>query len=185
MSNAQLNYTKATTTDVENFNKLTSEYFTDRVNAHYNFLISGDLDSGKEILLTGLLGMCSCNESLHIADCKSADEPKHCVAQGIDDYVIREIRNNLEAMQFFQILMSPKTRVFSSMRAESVEEGVRNLVEKAKQVSEYNSEKLFRILSSMPIVYVHLTHFSIDEILETAGWDKRGNCMKFMTVYRK
>ena len=37
----------------------------------------------------------------------------------------------------------------------------------------------------MPIVLIHMSQFSIDEIVEIDGWDATNKKLKFAQVYRK
>ena len=41
------------------------------------------------------------------------------------------------------------------------------------------------MLTSTPFCLIHLTHFSIDEILEIDGWDEERQKLKYVKVYNK
>ena len=41
------------------------------------------------------------------------------------------------------------------------------------------------MLTSTPFCLIHLTHFSIDEILEIKGWDEEKQKLEFISVYNK
>ena len=46
-------------------------------------------------------------------------------------------------------------------------------------------ETLEEMLTCMPFVLIHMSHFSIDEIVEIDGWDDMDKRLRFQTVYVK
>ena len=46
-------------------------------------------------------------------------------------------------------------------------------------------ETLEEMLSAMPFVLIHMSRFSIDEIVEIEGWDAKAGKLIFHEVYRK
>ena len=46
-------------------------------------------------------------------------------------------------------------------------------------------ETLEEMLTVVPFVLIHMSRFSIDEILEIAGWDERHQKLKLNEVYVK
>ena len=41
------------------------------------------------------------------------------------------------------------------------------------------------MLASMPFVLIHMSHFSIDEIVEIDGWNEKAGKLDFNQIYRK
>ena len=56
---------------------------------------------------------------------------------------------------------------------------------RARYVSDYPMETLEEMLSAMPFVLIHMSRFSIDEIVEIEGWDAKAGKLIFHEVYRK
>ena len=57
---------------------------------------------------------------------------------------------------------------------------------KSKNTVRNYTEKVFEeMLTCMPFVLIHMSHFSIDEIVEIDGWDDMDKRLRFQTVYVK
>lgn len=51
--------------------------------------------------------------------------------------------------------------------------------------SNYTMPQLQKMISRIPIVLIHLSHFSVDEICEVVGWNEEYSQLQFKTIYRK
>ena len=189
------------------------EYLKDRIIAGYSFLISGRGGSGKSTLLNNMIDLIPYDESILVSqesdELYSHEHPQaqfeHTMAvrkndtvteynledelrlgllQDIDNFVIGEIKGG-EALYVFTTAMSTGARFFGTIHSNDARSSVTRLAQCARYVSDYPMETLEEMLSSMPFVLIHMSHFSIDEIVEIEGWDEQNKCLKFQTVYKK
>ena len=57
---------------------------------------------------------------------------------------------------------------------------------KSKNTVRNYTEKVFEeMLTCMPFVLIHMSHFSIDEILEVSGFDEKTKRLQFNEIFRK
>ena len=112
------------------------------------------------------------------------DELRLGLLQDIDNFVIGEIKGG-EALHVFTTAMSTGARFFGTIHSNDAKTSVRRLAQCARYVSDYPMETLEEMLSVMPFVLIHMSHFSIDEIVEIEGWDSKADKLIFKTVYRK
>lgn len=188
-------------------------YLTDRIMGGYGFLISGRGGSGKSTLLNNMLDLIPFNESilvsqesdelysnLHpqiqfehtmtvrktdvVTDFSLEDELRLGLLQDIDNFVIGEIKGG-EALHVFTTAMSTGARFFGTIHSNDAKSSVTRLAQCARYVSDYPMETLEEMLTCMPFVLIHMSHFSIDEIVEVAGWDEKDKRLIFHTVYLK
>ena len=189
------------------------DYLKDRILAGYGFLISGRGGSGKSTLLNNMLDWIPFNQSIlvsqesdelysnvhpqmqfehtmtvrkndMVADFTLEDELRLGLLQDIDNFVIGEIKGG-EALHVFTTAMSTGARFFGTIHSNDAKTSVRRLAQCARYVSDYPMETLEEMLTAMPFVLIHMSHFSIDEIVEIEGWDAREGRLIFKTVYRK
>lgn len=188
-------------------------YLKDRILAGYGFLISGRGGSGKSTLLNNMLDWIPFNQSVLVSqesdelysnvhpqiqfehtmtvrkndvvtDFSLEDELRLGLLQDIDNFVIGEIKGG-EALHVFTTAMSTGARFFGTIHSNDAKTSVRRLAQCARYVSDYPMETLEEMLSVMPFVLVHMSRFSIDEIVEIKGWDSKEQKLIFHTVYRK
>lgn len=189
------------------------DYLKDRILAGYGFLISGRGGSGKSTLLNNMLDWVPFNQSILVSqesdelysnvhpqmqfehtmtvrkndvvtDFSLEDELRLGLLQDIDNFVIGEIKGG-EALHVFTTAMSTGARFFGTIHSNDAISSVRRLAQCARYVSDYPMETLEEMLSSMPFVLVHMSHFSIDEIVEIEGWDVKEKKLQYHTVYLK
>ena len=189
------------------------DYLKDRILSGYGFLISGRGGSGKSTLLNNMLDWIPFDESVLVSqesdelysnvhpqiqfehtmtvrkndvvtDFTLEDELRLGLLQDIDNFVIGEIKGG-EALHVFTTAMSTGARFFGTIHSNDARTSVRRLVQCARYVSDYPMETLEEMLSAMPFVLIHMSHFSIDEIVEIDGWDATNKKLKFAQVYRK
>lgn len=189
------------------------EYLKDRIMAGYGFLISGRGGSGKSTLLNNMLDLIPFNQSILVSqesdelysnehpqiqfehtmtvrkndvitDFSLEDELRLGLLQDIDNFVIGEIKGG-EALHVFTTAMSTGARFFGTIHSNDARSSVTRLAQCARYVSDYPMESLEEMLSCMPFVLIHMSHFSIDEIVEIDGWDDRDKRLRFQTVYVK
>ena len=189
------------------------DYLKDRILAGYGFLISGRGGSGKSTLLNNMLDWVPFNQSILVSqesdelysnvhpqmqfehtmtvrrndvvtDFSLEDELRLGLLQDIDNFVIGEIKGG-EALHVFTTAMSTGARFFGTIHSNDAISSVRRLAQCARYVSDYPMETLEEMLSSMPFVLVHMSHFSIDEIVEIEDWDAKEKKLKYHTVYVK
>ncbi len=189
------------------------EYLKDRILAGYGFLISGRGGSGKSTLLNNMLDWIPFDESVLVSqesdelysnvhpqiqfehtmtvrkndvvtDFTLEDELRLGLLQDIDNFVIGEIKGG-EALHVFTTAMSTGARFFGTIHSNDARTSVRRLVQCARYVSDYPMETLEEMLSAMPFVLIHMSRFSIDEIVEIDGWDAKAEKLIFHEVYRK
>lgn len=189
------------------------EYLKDRVLAGFGFLISGRGGSGKSTLLNNMLDWIPFDQSILVSqesdelysnvhpqmqfehtmtvrkndtvtDFTLEDELRLGLLQDIDNFVIGEIKGG-EALYVFTTAMSTGARFFGTIHSNDAISSVRRLAQCARYVSDYPMETLEEMLSSMPFSLIHMSHFSIDEIVEIDGWDYKEKKLKFRQVYKK
>jgi len=189
------------------------EYLKDRILSGYGFLISGRGGSGKSTLLNNMLDWIPFDESVLVSqesdelysnvhpqiqfehtmtvrkndvvtDFTLEDELRLGLLQDIDNFVIGEIKGG-EALHVFTTAMSTGARFFGTIHSNDARTSVRRLVQCARYVSDYPMETLEEMLSAMPFVLIHMSRFSIDEIVEIDGWDAKAGKLIFSEVYRK
>ena len=189
------------------------EYLKDRIMAGYGFLISGRGGSGKSTLLNNMLDLIPFNQSILVSqesdelysnehpqiqfehtmtvrkndvitDFSLEDELRLGLLQDIDNFVIGEIKGG-EALHVFTTAMSTGARFFGTIHSNDARSSVTRLAQCARYVSDYPMETLEEMLTCMPFVLIHMSHFSIDEIVEIDGWDDRDKRLRFQTVYVK
>lgn len=188
-------------------------YLKDRILAGYGFLISGRGGSGKSTLLNNMLDWIPFNQSILVSqesdelysnvhpqmqfehtmtvrkndvitEFTLEDELRLGLLQDIDNFVIGEIKGG-EALHVFTTAMSTGARFLGTIHSNDAKTSVRRLAQCARYVSDYPMETLEEMLSVMPFVLIHMSHFSIDEIVEIEGWDSKANKLIFKTIYRK
>ena len=189
------------------------EYLKDRILADYGFLISGRGGSGKSTLLNNMLDWIPFNQSILVSqesdelysnihpqmqfehtmtvkkqdavtEFSLEDELRLGLLQDIDNFVIGEIKGG-EALHVFTTAMSTGARFFGTIHSNDARSSVRRLAQCARYVSDYPMETLEEMLSAMPFVLIHMSRFSIDEIVEIKGWDEKNKKLLFEQVYRK
>ena len=189
------------------------DYLKDRILSGYGFLISGRGGSGKSTLLNNMLDWIPFDESVLVSqesdelysnvhpqiqfehtmtvrkndvvtDFTLEDELRLGLLQDIDNFVIGEIKGG-EALHVFTTAMSTGARFFGTIHSNDARTSVRRLVQCARYVSDYPMETLEEMFSAMPFVLIHMSRFSIDEIVEIDGWDAKAGKLIFSEVYRK
>ncbi|MCR5337551.1 MAG: Flp pilus assembly complex ATPase component TadA [Lachnospiraceae bacterium] len=187
-----------------------ADYIRDRILAGYGFLISGRGGSGKTTLLNVILDEIPYDESVlvvqesdelyshlhpqiqfeHTVDPteKSGgytleDELRMGLLQDIDNFVIGEIKGG-EALYVFTTALSTGARFFGTIHANDAAASVKRLAHCARYISDYPVETLEEMISGIPFVLIHLSSFSIDEILEIDGYDTEIKRLKFQTIYQ-
>lgn len=189
------------------------EYLADRIASGYGFLISGRGGSGKSTLLNNMVDWIPFNQSILVSqesdelysnvhpqiqfehtmtvrkndvvtDFTLEDELRLGLLQDIDNFIIGEIKGG-EALHVFTTAMSTGARFFGTIHSNDARSSVTRLAQCARYVSDYPMETLEEMLTCMPFVLIHMSHFSIDEIVEIDGWDATNKKLKFAQVYRK
>lgn len=189
------------------------EYLADRIASGYGFLISGRGGSGKSTLLNNMVDWIPFNQSILVSqesdelysnvhpqiqfehtmtvrkndvvtDFTLEDELRLGLLQDIDNFIIGEIKGG-EALHVFTTAMSTGARFFGTIHSNDARSSVTRLAQCARYVSDYPMETLEEMLTCMPFVLIHMSHFSIDEIVEIDGWDVTNKKLKFTQVYRK
>ena len=189
------------------------EYLSDRLSAGFGFLISGRGGSGKSTLLNNMVDWIPFNQSILVSqesdelysnihpqiqfehtmtvrkndlitDFTLEDELRLGLLQDIDNFIIGEIKGE-EALHVFTTAMSTGARFFGTIHSNDARSSVTRLAQCARYVSDYPMETLEEMLTCMPFVLIHMSHFSIDEIVEIDGWDETNRRLIFTQVYRK
>lgn len=189
------------------------DYLRDRINAGYGFLISGRGGSGKSTLLNNMIDIIPFNESVlvsqesdelysevhpqiqfeHTIEMKRngnvinfslEDELRLGLLQDIDNFIIGEIKGG-EALYVFTTAMSTGARFFGTIHSNDARGSVRRLAQCARYVSDYPMETLEEMLTSTPFCLIHMSRFSIDEIVEIAGWDYKNQSLMYKEIYKK
>lgn len=188
-------------------------YLEDRIGAGYSMLISGKGGSGKSTLLNNVVDIIPFNQSILVSqesdelyskvhpqiqfehtmtvkkegmtlEFSLEDELRLGLLQDIDNFIIGEIKGG-EALYVFTTAMSTGARFLGTIHSNDAASSVTRLAQCARYVSDYSMETLEEMLTVSPFVLIHMSHFSIDEILEIDGWDERNNRLIFTEVYRK
>lgn len=188
-------------------------YLKDRIASGYGFLISGRGGSGKSTLLNNMIDLIPYDESILVSQESDElysdnhpqiqfehtmelrrngkdiqfsleDELRFGLLQDIDNFVIGEIKGG-EALYCFTTAMSTGARFFGTIHSNNAAGSVRRLAQCARYVSDYSMETLEEMLTATPFVLIHMSHFSIDEILEIEGFDDKKCQLVFKTVYVK
>ena len=189
------------------------EYLKDRILSGYGLLISGRGGSGKSTLLNNMIDWIPFDQSILVSqesdelysnihpqiqfehtmtvrkgdvitDFSLEDELRLGLLQDIDNFVIGEIKGG-EALHVFTTAMSTGARFLGTIHSNDAVSSVRRLAQCARYVSDYSMETLEEMLSIMPFSLIHMSHFSIDEIVEIEGWDEVERKLIYHTVYRK
>jgi len=189
------------------------EYIKDRILAGYGFLISGRGGSGKSTLLNNMIDWIPFDQSvlvsqesdelysnIHpqiqfehtmtvrkgdvITDYSLEDELRLGLLQDIDNFVIGEIKGG-EALHVFTTAMSTGARFFGTIHSNDARSSITRLAQCARYVSDYPMETLEEMLCIMPFSLIHMSHFSIDEIVEIKDWDDKNKKLIFSEVYVK
>lgn len=188
-------------------------YLKNRIANGFGFLISGKGGSGKSTLLNNMLDLISYDESIlvsqesdelysekhpqiqfeHTLELKKTngefnisleDELRLGLLQDIDNFVIGEIKGG-EALYVFTTAMNTGARFFGTIHSNNAAGSVRRLAQCARYISDYSVESLEEMLAATRLCLVHMSCFSIDEILEVNGWDSKNLHLNFLEVYRK
>lgn len=188
------------------------DYLKNRIANGFGFLISGKGGSGKSTLLNNMLDLISYDESIlvsqesdelysehpqmqfeHTLELKKhnsefnislEDELRLGLLQDIDNFVIGEIKGG-EALYVFTTAMNTGARFFGTIHSNNAVGSVRRLAQCARYVSDYTVESLEEMLTATRLCLIHMSYFSIDEILEVAGWDNQNLHLIFQEVYKK
>lgn len=188
------------------------EYLENRIASGYGFLISGRGGSGKSTLLNNMIDLIPTTESIlvsqesdelysnhpqiqfehtleirredKIIEVSLEDELRLGLLQDIDNFIIGEIKGG-EALYVFTTAMSTGARFFGTIHSNTAAGSVRRLAQCAKYVSNYPVETLEEMLTSTPFSLIHMSRFSIDEILEVNGWDNHHLHLNFREIYKK
>ena len=182
-------------------------YITNRIKAGYGFLISGRGGSGKSTLLNQMIDLIPFNESVLVSQESDElysnvhpqiqfehtledsgilleDELRLGLLQDIDNFVIGEIKG-AEALYVFTTALSTGARFFGTIHSNDARSSVTRLAQCARYISDYPMETLEEMLGFIPFVLIHLSRFSIDEIVEVKGFDDKRKCLIYHQVYRK
>lgn len=189
------------------------KYLADRILAGYGFLISGRGGSGKSTLLNNMLDWIPFDQSILVSqesdelysnvhpqiqfehtmtvrkkealkEFTLEDELRLGLLQDIDNFIIGEIKGG-EALHVFTTAMSTGARFFGTIHSNDARSSVTRLAQCARYVSDYPMETLEEMLTCMPFVLIHMSRFSIDEIVEIDGWDDVNKRLLFSQVYEK
>ena len=186
------------------------DYLKNRIANGFGFLISGKGGSGKSTLLNNMLDLISYDESIlvsqesdelysehpqmqfeHTLELKQSefnisleDELRLGLLQDIDNFVIGEIKGG-EALYVFTTAMSTGARFFGTIHSNTAAGSVRRLAQCARYVSDYTVESLEEMLTATRLCLVHMSYFSVDEILEVTGWDNKNLHLTYNEVYKK
>lgn len=187
-------------------------YIKDRVVSGYGFLLSGRGGSGKSTLLNNIIDLIPYDESVlisqesdelyskhpqmeieHVLDINRGEhhieysleeELRIGLLQDIDNFVIGEIKGG-EALYVFTTGMSTGARFFGTIHSNNAIGSVRRLAHCARYISDYSVEALEEMFSTVPFCLIHMSHFSIDEIVEVTGWNSDKQCLIYDTIYKK
>lgn len=191
----------------------TFAYLRDRIAAGYSFLISGRGGSGKSTLLNNMIDLIPYGESVLVSqesdelysenhpqiqfehtmevrrnddviEYSLEDELRMGLLQDIDNFIIGEIKGG-EALYVFTTAMSTGARFFGTIHSNNAAGSVRRLAQCARYVSDYPVETLEEMLTSIPFALIHMSKFSIDEILEINGWNGAREQLEYKEIYNK
>ena len=188
------------------------EYLHDRIDRGYGFLISGRGGSGKSTLLNNMLDIIPLDESIlvvqesdelysdhpqaqfeHILTAQTKtgikeftleDELRLGLLQDIDVLIVGEIKGE-EALSCIQTSMNTGSAFMGTIHSNNARSSLIRMAQCAKLASDYSMETLIEMMASIPLVLIHMSHFSIDEIVEVCGWDDKENKAIFRQVYEK
>lgn len=188
-------------------------YLQDRIASGYGFMISGKGGSGKSTLLNNMIDLIPFNETILISQESDElyskvhphlqaehtfevirnggrtvysleDELRLGLLQDVDNFIIGEIKGG-EALYVFTTAVSTGARFMGTIHSNTAAGSVRRLAQCARYVSDYSMETLEEMLTSTPFVLIHMSRFSIDEILEIVGWDAKKEQIIYHEVYNK
>lgn len=190
----------------------TEIYLHDRIDSGYGFLISGRGGSGKSTLLNNMLDIIPLDESIlvvqesdelysdhpqaqfeHILTAQTKtgikeftleDELRLGLLQDIDVLIVGEIKGE-EALSCIQTSMNTGSAFMGTIHSNNARSSLIRMAQCAKLASDYSMETLIEMMASIPLVLIHMSHFSIDEIVEVCGWDDKENKAIFRQVYEK
>lgn len=189
------------------------EYFRDRIVNGYAFLISGRGGSGKTSLLNKLLDWIPYNQSVLVSqesdelysdshpqmqfehtmmlahgddkqEYSLEDELRLGLLQDIDNFVIGEIKG-AEALYVFTTALNTGARFLGTIHSNDAVSSVTRLAQCARYKSDYPMETLEEMLTSVPFVLVHMSHFSVCEILEIEDFDYDLKRLNYKKIYKK
>ena len=189
------------------------EYFRDRINNGFGFLISGPGGSGKTSLLNKLLDWIPYNQSVLVSqesdelysdlhpqmqfehtmtlmhgsehqEYSLEDELRLGLLQDIDNFVIGEIKG-AEALYVFTTALNTGARFLGTIHSNDAASSVIRLAQCARYKSDYPMETLEEMLTAVPFVLVHMSEFSVCEILEIKDFDYKLKHLTFQQVYKK
>lgn len=189
------------------------EYLEDRIVNGYSFLLSGKGGSGKTSLLNNMVDIIPWDESIlisqesdelysnvhpqmqieHTLEVKRdgvktvyslEDELELGLLQDIDNFCIGEIKGG-EALYVFTTAMSTGARFMGTIHSNNARSSTTRLAQCARFISDYPVETLLEMLTSTKFCLIHMTRFSIDEIVEIDGWDEQNSKLIFTQIYDK
>lgn len=188
-------------------------YLKDRIISGYGFLISGKGGSGKTALLNNMIDLIPFQESILVSQesdelysnihpqlqlehplvyekngekkyISLEDELELGLLQDIDNFVVGEVKGG-EALYVFTTAASTGARFFGTIHSNTAADSIKRLAHCAKFISNYSVETLEEMMTSTPFCLLHLTHFSIDEILEIDRWNEEKQKLEYTSVYNK
>lgn len=186
-------------------------FLKDRVVSGYGFLISGRGGSGKSTLLNNMLDLIPYEESILVSqesdelysekhpqiqfehtmeivregkktEISLEDELRLGLLQDIDTFVIGEVKGG-EALYVFTTAMSTGARFFGTIHSNDARGSIRRLAQCARYISDYSVEALEEMLAGVPLCLIHMSRFTVDEILEVRGWDNKEKKLLYNEVY--
>ena len=189
------------------------EYIKERINSGYSFILSGKGGSGKSTLLNNMIDLIPFNQSILVSQESDElysdlhpqiqlehtinlrrngkdiafsleDELRLGLLQDIDNFVIGETKGG-EALYVFTTGMSTGARFFTTLHSNDARGSVRRLAQCARYISDYPMETLEEMLTNTPFCLIHMSRFSIDEIVEVDGWDSQNKRLIYRDVYIK
>lgn len=188
------------------------EYIRDRVSSNFGFLLSGRGGSGKSTLLNNMLDILPLDESAlvvqesdelysdhpqiqfeHILTAQTKngekqftleDELRLGLLQDIDVLIVGEIKGE-EALSCIQTSMNTGSAFMGTIHSNNARSSLTRMAQCAKLASDYSMETLIEMMASVPLVLIHMSHFSIDEIVEVEGWDDKEQKVIFRQVYER
>ena len=104
--------------------------------------------------------------------------------QDIDGTVIGEIKGG-EALYVFITAANTGGWFMATTHANDCRKSVRRLSQCARLICDYSVETLEQMLADIKISLIHMSRFSIDEIVEVDGWDESNQELVYKTVYEK
>lgn len=188
-------------------------FIKDRIAAGCSFILSGYSGSGKSTLLNMMIDLIPYSNKVLVAqetdELYSETHPQmifeHVVTsdneleqppasledilrlgllQDINTFAIGEIKG-AEALHCFITAMNTGASFFGTLHANDAYSSLYRLAFCAKLGSDYSVQMLHEMLAGTPIVLIHMSYYSIDEIVEVNGWDYEKQMLKHKTVYKK